>query len=70
MRGIQYKKYEVDSRRFWLDIGDMVTPETVIGIHHDTGLPVKAGLHGQVATVFFNPMHDSLMILAVSTNSN
>ena len=66
----QYQKYEVDSRGFELGIGAPVAPETLIGHHHETGRPVKAGLHGRVATVYFNPMHDSLMVLAVSSNVN
>lgn len=70
MNSTQYEKYEVDSRRFRLDVGELVAPETVIGVHHETGRPVKAGLHGRVATVYFNPMHDSLMVMAVSGGVN
>jgi hypothetical protein len=70
MKITQYEKYEVDSRGFELGPGEMVAPETVIGLHHETGRPVKAGLHGRVATVYFNPMHGSLMVLAVSTGVN
>ena len=66
----QYQKYEVDSRRFQLGIGEPVAPETLIGHHHETGRPVKAGLHGMVATVYYNPMHDSLIITAVSSSVN
>jgi hypothetical protein len=61
-----YRKYEVDCRGCNLEIGDPVGQETIIGWHYRTGLPVEAGLNGQVATIHFNPMHDSLMILVVS----
>jgi hypothetical protein len=70
MNSTQYAKYEVDSGRFRLGIGQVVAPETVIGLHHETGRPVKAELHGRVATVYYNPMHNSLMILAVSNSAN
>jgi hypothetical protein len=69
-QSIEHRKYEVDSKRCNLEIGDLVTPETIIGLHHGTGQPVRADLNGQVATIYFNPMHDSLMILAVSKSDN
>ncbi len=62
----EYKKYEVDWRACDLYIGDPVTPETVIGLHHETRRPVTAGLDGRIVIIYYNPMHDSLMILAVS----
>jgi hypothetical protein len=46
----EYRKYEVDSRRFNFEIGDLVTPETIIGWHHESGQLVRADLHGHVAT--------------------
>ncbi len=65
-----YEKYEVDSRGCGLGVGDMVVPETVVGVHHKTGQPVKAGFYGRVATMYFNPMNDSVLILAVSLGNN
>ena len=67
---VEYKKYEVDYKRCNLEIGDMVWPETIVGLHPQTGQPVRAALNGQVATIYFNPMHDSLMIMAISRNDN
>jgi hypothetical protein len=61
-----YRKYEVGYRGCSLEIGDPVSQETIIGWHYRTCLPVKAGINGQVATIHFNPMHDSLMILVVA----
>jgi hypothetical protein len=60
-----YRKYEVDVARCYLATGDRVVPDTVIGFHHSTSQPVTAGLSGLVATMYFNPMHDSLMIMVV-----
>ena len=65
----EYTIYEVDSRRCDLSVGDTVMPQTVIGWHYQDGQPVKTGYHGRVATMFFNPMHDSLMILVTSIYS-
>jgi hypothetical protein len=62
---IRYRKYEVDAQTCLLETGDRVTPETIIGFYPKTNLPVRAEFEGQVATVYFNPMHDSLMITAV-----
>jgi hypothetical protein len=68
---IGYRKCEVDIRRCQVDVGSSVTPETIVGWHYETGQPIKAGLRGQVATIYFNPMHDSFMIMIVGDrNSN
>lgn len=69
MTNTDYKKYEITSRKCKLEIGDLVTQETVIGSHHATDLPIRAEFNGQVATIYFNPMHDSLMVLIVSNNN-
>jgi hypothetical protein len=37
---IQYRKYEVNPKRCVLKVGDLVEPETIIGLHHETGQPV------------------------------
>jgi hypothetical protein len=66
----EYKKYEVDSNRCSLYIGDLIDPESIVGLHHETGQPVRSDFNGQIATIFFNPMHDSLMILAVSRSDD
>jgi hypothetical protein len=65
----EYRKYEVNIKQCNLDIFDTVTPETVIGCHYESGKPVKAGFRGQVATIYFNPMHDSLMVMVVAAVS-
>jgi hypothetical protein len=60
-----YRKYEVDSKSCKVELGESVSPETVIGRHFASGQPVQAGIFGQIAAIYFNPMHDSLLILAV-----
>jgi hypothetical protein len=70
-RSVGYRKYEIDIIRCPLTVGESVTPETIVGAHHESGHPVRAGLHGRVATMYFNPMHDSFMIMIIDhENSN
>ncbi len=66
----EYRKYEVDFETCSIAETDIVTPDTLIGYHHHNGEPVKAGFYGYVASMFFNPMHNSLMILAISFNNS
>jgi len=65
-QSIDYRKYEVDVRFCRMMVGDCVTPETVIGWNPTNGQPVRAVLAGEIATIYFNPMHDSLMIMAIA----
>jgi len=61
----RYKKYEIDSRNCNIDIFDKVTPDNVIGSHYANGRQVTSDFAGQVASMFYNPMHDSMLILIV-----
>ena len=61
-----YCKFWVESLSCRFKINDQVTPETIVGRHPITGKEMKASIHGHVATIFFNPMHDSLMIMIVA----
>lgn len=59
-------KYEVNSEDCELEIGEMIEPDTLIGYHYLTYQPVIASRHSYVATSYFNPMHNSQMILVLS----
>ena len=61
-----YKKYEVDSKNCNLEIFERVTPETIIGCNYADGRCVNSGLTGQVASMFYNPMHNSMLVLVVA----
>lgn len=61
-----FRKYEVDSRICNVTELETVSPDTVIGYHYASGQPVRSGLLGQVATIYFNPMHDSLMVMVLA----
>jgi hypothetical protein len=63
-----YRKFEVDYDSCSLEINEPVTPQTVIGRHYQTGQEMRASANGKVATIYFNPMHNSLMIMIVDNS--
>jgi hypothetical protein len=63
----KYKKYEVASRNCSINLLDTVTPETVIGCHYGNKRPIRSELHGRVATMYYNPRHDSLIVMVVAS---
>jgi hypothetical protein len=65
-----YRKYEVDLKSCNVELYQSVSPATIIGRHFTSGHAVRAGIFGQIATIYFNPMHDSLLILSVSQGGN
>ncbi len=69
IQSVDYRKYEIDCRRFNLQIADLVTPETIVGWHYDSGQPIKANCYGYVATIYFNPRHDSFMVMIQAKTS-
>ena len=68
IRETGHRKFEVQRRNYRLVIGEKVTPETIIGKDYHTQENLTAGCYGKVATAYFNPMHDSLMIMVIVTN--
>lgn len=67
LKEMDHRKFEVQRRNYRLALGEKVTPETVIGKDCRTRENLKAGCYGQVATAYFNPMHDSLMVMIIET---
>lgn len=61
----RYRKYEVDRESCILKIGDLVYPHSLVGFHPITRQPIKAQITGKIATMHFNPMNLSLMIMAI-----
>jgi hypothetical protein len=45
-------------------------PETIVGRHPIGGQEMKAGIHGHVATLFFNLTHESLTIMIWPMGTN
>ena len=65
-----YRKFEVERSSCNFSINDQVTPATIIGKHPVTGQEIRASLNGHIATIYFNPMHNSLMIMVVANFSD
>lgn len=69
IQSVDYRKYEVDCKRFNLLLADLVTPETIVGWHYNSGQLIKANCYGYVATIYFNPRHDSFMVMIQAVTS-
>jgi hypothetical protein len=69
VRQAAYCKFWVESLSCRFTLNDHVAPETIVGRHPISGQEMKAGLQGHVATIFFNPRHESLMIMIVADTS-
>ncbi len=55
--------FKIDASQCNLRVGDMVEPETVIGMDFETGETVRAGRHGQVKAVSFSGGGHALTIV-------
>ncbi len=55
--------FKVDASQCNLRVGDIVEPETVIGMDFETGEMVMAGRHGQVEAVGFSGGEHALVIV-------
>ncbi len=55
--------FKIEASRCDLQIGDPVTPETLIGQAWDTGEPVLAGRQGTVEAISFNSDHHALVVV-------
>jgi hypothetical protein len=54
--------FEINASRCTLRVGDIVAPETEIGVDIATGKPVTAGCHGEVMSVRFDGGRHSLLV--------
>ncbi|MBN1188507.1 MAG: hypothetical protein JXA46_02030 [Dehalococcoidales bacterium] len=61
--GRQFRTYEVDAEDFSLFEGDMVPEGCEIGIDVRTGMAIYLGQEGIVATVYYNPMNHSFLVM-------
>ena len=55
--------FKIDASLCNLRVGDIVEPETVIGMDFETGEMVRAGRHGQVEAVSFSGGEHALTIV-------
>lgn len=58
-----FRKFEINATECHLQIGDRVTPETVIGKDFESKEILTAGCHGRVVAISFNASNHTLIIL-------
>ena len=68
-KGNQYKTYHVAADEFELDEGDRIRPGSEIGVDANSGAPIYADYWGSVATVYYNPMSHSLLVMIYKENN-
>lgn len=61
--GGQYRSYRVAADEFELSEGDQLQPGGEIGIDVNSGATIYADYCGRVATVYYNPMSESLLVM-------
>jgi hypothetical protein len=59
----QFKTWEVDADDFELYEGDIIVPGFKIGIDIRTGAAIYMEKWGRVATVYYNPMNHSFLVM-------
>jgi hypothetical protein len=59
----QFKTCEVDADDFELYEGDIIVPGFKIGIDIRTGAAIYMEKWGRVATVYYNPMNHSFLVM-------
>jgi hypothetical protein len=61
--GGNFKSYELDANDFELYQGENIAPGGEIGIDIRSGSPVILESWGRVATVYYNPMNHSYLVM-------
>ncbi|MGA2160490.1 MAG: hypothetical protein ABSG90_14910, partial [Dehalococcoidia bacterium] len=62
----QYRTYLVAADEFELNEGERLQPGSEIGIDVNSGAPIYSDYWGHVATVYYNPMSQSLLVIGVN----
>jgi hypothetical protein len=61
--GKQYKTYHVTADEFDLDEGEIIQPGIEIGVDAHSGISLRSGYWGRVATIYYNPMDHSFLVM-------
>jgi hypothetical protein len=67
MRSLKPAQFKVEASRCNLCVGDLVSPDTVIGTDIETGETVITGCRGQVVAVNFSGGEHALMVIIQPT---
>jgi len=66
-----YRRYEVYPEACIISMLEKVTPDTIIGCNYEDGQLVISELNGQVTAMYYNPVHDSMLVtIAVDEKEN
>ena len=68
--GYRYRTYQVDADGFDLHEGDIVEPGLEIGTDVHSKAPVLTDYWGYVATVYYNTMNDSFLVMVCLQRSH
>jgi|WetSurMetagenome_2_1015567.scaffolds.fasta_scaffold651115_1 hypothetical protein len=61
--GNRFKTYEIDANDCELFEGERLVPGQEIGTDIRSGMAICIDFWGQVATVYYNPMNDSFLVM-------
>jgi len=61
--GGSFRTYELDANDFEFYQGDTVAPGGEIGVDIRSGSPVYLDCWGKIATVYYNPMNHSYLVM-------
>ena len=56
-------RFKIEASRCNLRIGDQVSPQTEVGMDHESGEMITAGCHGRVAGVTFSAGEHVLIVV-------
>lgn len=70
LRGNVFRTFEIDANDFELYPGDHITPGFEIGIDIHSGSMIYPEFEGTVATVYYNPMNHSYLVMIACRNEN
>jgi hypothetical protein len=69
-RGNVFKTFEIDANDCELYPGDRISPGFEIGIDIHSGSMIYPDFEGTVATVYYNPMNHSYLVMIACRNEN
>ena len=68
--GCRFRTYEIDANDCELYEGDRLAPGQEIGTDIRSGTAIYMDFWGQVATVYYNPMNDSFLVMIYCFKDN
>lgn len=63
---LQFKKHVVKPGQYNFEVGEFVKSDTILGLHIETGRPVKAEINGRIVTMVPSPINGSVTMIIVT----